>query len=92
MSSDITNNLNFQKLKFNEKYQIDKIIKINQISLQTKIKLNLDNSKYKYLNLKDGTFIIYTEKEILLFKKNLNYIKLFSSNNKKKRKNDIKYH
>ena len=91
MNSINTNNPNFQELNINnETDQIDKINKMNQISLQTKIKLNLDNSKYKYLNLKDGTFIIYTEKEILLFNKNQNYIKLFPSNNEKKKK-DIKF-
>ena len=90
MRSDNNNNPNIQELNINNEIdQIDKIIKINQISLQTKIKLSLDNVKYKYLNIKDGTFIIYTTKEILLFNKNQNYIKLFPSN--KEKKPDIKF-
>ena len=83
MSLDNNNNNSiFQKLFIdNEIEQIDEISKMNQLSLQTKIQLNLDTSNYKYLNLEDGRFIIYTKKEILLFKKNKNFKKLFPSNN-----------
>jgi predicted ribosome-associated RNA-binding protein Tma20 len=92
MSSNVTNNPNFQKLNINNEIdQIDINSKMNQISLQSKIKLNLDCSVYKYLNLKDRTFIIYTEKEILLFDKKQNYTKIFPSNSDKKKKTDIKF-
>ena len=51
--------------------------KINGISLQTKIELNLNYIQCNFLDLKDGSFIIYNKKEILPFNKNLSYKKYF---------------
>ena len=63
-----------QEIRVNMENQQDPI---NQISLQTKIKINQDK-QYWVLNLGNKSFLIYTENEIFLFNKNLNYKKLFS--------------
>ena len=82
MSLDNINNPMPQKLNIeNEIDQIDKISKMNQISLQTKIQLHLTSMVFKYLDLEDGRFIIYTKYEILIFDKKLNFKKIFPSNN-----------
>ena len=57
---------------------------MNTLSLQTKIEINSDNRKYKYLNLNNSSFLIYTRKEIIIFYKNLSFKKLFLSNNGEK--------
>ena len=82
MSFDNNNKPKPQKLNIdNEIDQIDKISKLNQISLQTKIKLDLSSMNIKYLILEDGRFIIYNKYEILMFDKNLSFKKLFPSDN-----------
>ena len=82
MSLDKNNNPIPQKLIIdNEIDQIDKISKMNQISFQTKIQLHLSSTNIKYLDLDDGRFIIYSKYEILIFDKNLNFKKLFPSDN-----------
>jgi len=95
MSSDRNNNSISQKLTIkNEIDQIDKISKINKLNLQTKINLKFLKNNYnkfiKFLNLKDGRFILYSEKEILLFNKNLKYKILFPFKNDNK-DHDIKF-
>ena len=55
---------------------------MDNLSLVTKIKLNLDSNN-KYLEVKNGQFIIYDSKQILLFSKNLSYKKLNLTNNEK---------
>ena len=47
------------------------------LSIETKIKLNLENCGYLYIE--KGKFLIYTQKEILLFDKKLSSKKLFLS-------------
>lgn len=53
---------------------------MDNLSLVTKIQLNLD-SENKYLEIKNGKFLIYDNKQILSFSKNLSYKKLFLSKN-----------
>ena len=50
------------------------------LSIETKIKLNLENCGYLYIE--KGKFLIYTQKEILLFDKKLSSKKLFLSKKK----------
>ena len=55
---------------------------MDNLSLQTKIKINLDTSRtFNYLNLNYGSFLIYTRKDIIIFYKNLSFKKLFLSKN-----------
>ena len=54
---------------------------MNNISLQTKIEINLKYWNYNYLNLNNSSFLIYTTKDIIIFYKNLSFKKLFLSNN-----------
>jgi len=51
---------------------------MSNLSLVTKIKINsMPYGDFEYLKIKKGKFLIYNEKEILLFNKNLSYKKLF---------------
>jgi len=54
---------------------------MDNLSLQTKIEINLDIWTYNYLNLNNSSFLIYTTNEIVIFYKNLSFKKLFLSNN-----------
>ena len=54
---------------------------MNNLSLQTKIEIDFDGWTYNYLNLNNGSFLIYTTNEIIIFYKNLSFKKLFLSNN-----------
>ena len=58
---------------------------MDSLSLQTKIKLNLGRYTFtfNYLNLYNGSFIIYTSEEIILFNKNLSFKKIFPPKNDK---------
>jgi len=52
---------------------------MNNLSLVTKIRINsMPFGNFEYLKIKKEKFLIYNEKEILLFNKNLSYKKLFS--------------
>ena len=64
--------------EFNKRFLIQEVNLIN-LSIETKIKLNLENCRYLYIG--KGKFLIYTLKEILLFDKNLSSKKLFLSKN-----------
>jgi len=57
---------------------------MNNLSLVTKIKIDsMPYGDFKYLKIKKGKFLIYNEKEILLFNKNLSYKKLFPFHDEK---------
>ena len=53
---------------------------MNELSFETKIKLNSGSQIFNYLALKNGSFLIYTTNEIIIFYKNLNFKKLFLHN------------
>ena len=51
------------------------------LSIVSKIKLNLEGYSPNYLNLNDESFLIYTPKEIIIVYKNLSFKKIFPSYN-----------
>lgn len=80
-------NIEAQMKLFFESYKLLNIQAMNlnnetNLSIETKIKLNLENCGYLYIE--NGKFLIYTLKEILLFDKKLSSKKLFLSKNKNK--------
>lgn len=70
-------NIEAQMKLFLENFQAMNLNDEANLSIETKVKLNLENCRYLYIE--KGKFLIYTLKEIFLFDKKLSSKKLFLS-------------